>query len=409
MPARAYVLTIRAPGGRTLTRVVEADNPQTVIDSLRQQGYWVLRVRERKISTKASYWLRMQGVGLKNLAISSRQFALLISAGLTLANALNVLEEQAQSGSLKKILRQLRIDVESGETLANAMRKFPRAFSRFYVSMVHAGEIGGALEAILERMAMFFEKELDLRHKIRSALIYPMFVLTIAFLITMGILIYIVPQFATLYETLSEGNVPLPAMTQKLMEISEFVMANWWWLIPAPFVGFILFWNFRKSRWGHKLLDPVILYLPVIGPLSKKVAVTRFTRTLGTLTQSGVPILEALDVVADTADNSVVTRSVLYIKDRVREGEAIAPSMKQTRIFPPMVFHMVAVGEEAGNLEDMLYKIADFYDMEIDATIKGLASLIEPILILVVGAVVGTIVVALYLPIFHIVDLFKEA
>ncbi len=406
--AKTFVFTARGAGGKTFSRVMEADNPQTVVDALRRQGYWVVRIREKKGGRSAGAFMgRFRGVGLKSLTVFSRQFSLLISAGLTLANALDVIEEQTQDTNLKRIVHQLRLDVESGETLARAMKKHPRSFSNFFVSMVHAGEIGGVLEAILERMAMFFEKELDLRHKIRSAMAYPSFVTVIAFLITMGILIYIVPQFASLYESLSSGNVPLPALTQKLVEISDFIVLNWWWVLPSPFVGVMIFWRFRKSRWGHRLLDPLFIRLPILGPLSKKVAITRFSRTLGTLTQSGVPILEALEVVSDTADNYVVTQSVHYIRDRVREGEGIAPAMKRTGIFPPMVYHMVAVGEEAGNLEDMLYKLSDFYDVEIDATIKGLASLIEPVMILVIGAVVGTIVIALYLPIFHIIDLFK--
>jgi type IV pilus assembly protein PilC len=405
MPKR-FVLTIRTPGGQVVSREMDAESSTAVVDALRQQGYLVVKVREKGVA-RADRFRRLRSVGLKSLTLFARQFSLLISAGLTLANALDVLEEQTQDRGLKKILHNLRTDVESGETLANAMKKYPRTFSNFFVAMVRAGEIGGALDAILQRMAIFFEKELELRHKIRSALAYPTFVMIIAFLITMGILIYLVPQFAALYESISEGTVSLPALTQALLDISDFVVQNWWWLLPSPIVFFILFWNFRKSRWGHKILDPIFIRLPVIGALSKKVAVTRFSRTLGTLTQSGVPLLEALDVVSDTADNAVVTRSILFIHDRVREGESVSGAMKRTGLFPPMVYHMVAVGEEAGNLEDMLYKLADFYDIEIDATIKGLASLIEPAMILIIGAIVGVIVVALYLPIFTIVDLFK--
>ncbi|MGH8104219.1 MAG: type II secretion system F family protein [bacterium] len=405
--AKTFNFTARGPGGKTFQRTMDADSPQTVIDALRRQGYWVVKIREKKAAKGVGFFDRMRGVGLKTLTIFSRQFALLISAGLTLANALDVIEEQTQDSLMKKIVHQLKTDVESGETLARSMKKFPRSFSNFFCSMVHAGEVGGAIEAILERMATFFEKELDLRHKIRSAMAYPIFVTVIAFLITMGILLYIVPQFANLYESLSEGDVALPALTQKLVDISDFVVMNWWWAIPCPFFAGMLFWQFRKSRWGHRLLDPIFIRLPVVGSLSKKVAVSRFSRTLGTLTQSGVPILEALEVVSETADNYVVTRSLHYIHDRVREGEPIAGAMKTTGIFPPMVYHMVAVGEEAGNLENMLYKLSDFYDVEIDATIKGMASLIEPLMIILIGSIVGVIVVALYLPIFQIVDLFK--
>ncbi len=408
MAKKRYTFTVRTPGGKVVTRTVTAESQQAVIETLQKQGYTVIRVRERAVR-ELPLMARLRSVPLKVLVIFSRQFALLLSAGITLARALDVLEEQTQHRGFKRILHQLRLDVEAGNTLADSMRKFPRTFSNFFVSMVRAGEIGGALEAIMERMAVFFERELELRHKIRSAMMYPLFVLIISFLITLGIMMYIVPQFADLYESFSEGKVQLPALTQRLIDISDWMLVNWPYVVFGPIIFVILFWNFRKSRWGHKLLDPIIIRLPIVGPLSRKVAISRFSRTLGTLTESGVPLLQALDVVADTADNAVVTRSVLFIHDRVREGTAVASAMRQAGIFPPMVYHMVSVGEEAGNLEMMLYKLADFYDAEIDATVRGLASLIEPILIVIIGGIVGVIVVALYLPIFNIVNLFGGA
>lgn len=401
-----FVFTARDATGRTLTRTLESDSAQSIIDALQAEGMLVVRIREKRDSAFVRRMRKMRPIGLKTLTVFSRQFSLLISSGLTMARGLSTLEEQTVLPAFKDILGELRKAVQSGETLFRAMGQHKRAFSPFFRAMVRAGEVGGVLEEVMERMAIFFEKELKLRHKIRSAMAYPMFVLVLAFLITMGILIYIVPQFAQFFDEISEGKTPLPALTQTLMDISDFVLVNWFWMIPLPFILGMLFWQFRKSKWGHIVLDPLVIRMPIFGHLSRMVGVSRFTRTLGTLIQSGVTLLESLEVTKTTADNIVIERSVDYIRDRVREGEAISLPMKRSKIFPPMVYNMVAVGEEGGNLELMLHKIADFYDEEIDAMVEALASMIEPIMILVIGAIVGIIVVALYLPVFSVVDLF---
>ena len=404
---RTFVYTARDSSGKVIQSSVEADNPRAVMEALRNEGFFVVRIVEKRRPFNPLFLIeRLFKIGLKELTVFSRQFALLLNAGLTLAEAIDTIEEQTQNSSFRNILHKVKIDIQGGETLTQAMKKHPRAFSPFFVSMVQAGEIGGALDAILERVAVFYENELALKHKVKSAMVYPTVVLTFATAISLFMLMYIVPQFAAFYSELSEGETQLPALTRRMLRLSEWLVNNWYYLLLIP-VGIMLFWKFRNSRWGHAILDPLILRIPIFGALARKVAITRFTRTFGTLTQSGVPILEALEVSKNTASNNVVQRAILYVRERIREGESIHAPMKRTGVFPPIVTNLVSVGEEAGNLEDILFKISDYYDQEIDATIRGLASIIEPIMIVIIGAIVGTIVVSLYLPIFNLVNVIK--
>ncbi|MFH1514775.1 MAG: type II secretion system F family protein, partial [bacterium] len=346
-------------------------------------------------------------VGLKLLTISSRQMALLINAGLTLAETLDTVEEQTSNRKYQKILHAVRMDIQSGVPLAKAMKRHPSAFSNFFIAMVHAGEIGGVLDGILDRIAMFYENELELRIKIKSAMVYPSLVVIISIVIILFMFIYIIPQFAEFYKDFSGGEAELPELTQKMLKISEEFRYHWYYYTIIPAILFIALWKFRGTKWGHKVFDLPILYTPVFGPLARKVAITRFCRTLGTLQKSGVPLIEALEVTRDTAHNVVIANAIDYTRDRIREGESIAGPMKRTKMFPPMVTNLISVGEEAGNLEEMLEKLADFYDIEIDATIRGLASLIEPLLIVIIGGIIGTIVISLYLPIFNLVNIIK--
>jgi type IV pilus assembly protein PilC len=404
---KTFVYTAKDSAGRIISSQVEADNPKAVIEALRQEGFFVTRIVERRAAFNPLVLIeRLFKVGLKELTIFSRQFALLINAGLTLSEAVDTIEEQTQNSSFREILHRVKLDIQGGETLTRSMQKHPRAFSNFYVSMVHSGEIGGALDSILERVAVFFEKELELKNKIKSAMVYPGVVASFACIISLFMLLYIVPQFAAFYSDFSGGEAQLPALTRKMIEISDWLLRYWYWLLTIP-VAILLFIKFRNSRWGHMLLDPIVLRIPIFGPLARKVAITRFTRTFGTLTQSGVPILEALEVSKNTASNDVIKRAIMYTRDRIREGETIHGPMKRTKVFPPIVTNLISVGEEAGNLEEILYKLSDYYDDEIDATIRSLASLIEPMMIVVIGAVVGTIVISLYLPIFNLVNVIK--
>lgn len=397
----------RDANGNTIKNSVEADNQHAVIETLGAEGYYVLRIYERR-SFNWSPWDivdRFTKVGLQLLTIFSRQFALLINAGLTLSEALDTIEEQTPQRKFQQILHKVRVDIQSGITLAQAMKKHPSAFSNFFVAMVHAGEIGGVLDKILDRIAKFYENELELRRKVQSAMVYPSLVSIVAVGISLFMLVYIVPQFAEFYKDFSGGEAQLPELTQKMLDISEEFRYNWHWYTLVPLAAFVLLWKFRGTKWGHRVFDPIIIRLPIFGPLARKVAITRFSRTLGTLQESGVPLIEALEVTRDTAHNIVVANAIDYTRERIREGETIAAPMRRTRVFPPMVTNLISVGEDAGNLEEMLYKLSDYYDVEIDATIRALASLIEPILIVIIGIVIGTIVVSLYLPIFNLVNI----
>jgi type IV pilus assembly protein PilC len=404
---KTFVYTAKDSTGRIVSSQVEADNPKAVIEALRQEGFFVTRIVEkRRALNPFAFVERLFKVGLKELTIFSRQFALLLNAGLTLSEAIDTIEEQTQNNSFRDILHKVKLDIQSGTTLTSSMKKHPRAFSNFFVSMVHSGEIGGALDSILERVAQFYENELELQNKIKSAMVYPSVVVVFALGISLFMLMYIVPQFAAFYSDFSGGEAQLPALTRKMIDISNWLVNYWYYLLIIP-VFVIIFWKFRNSKWGHIVLDPLILRIPIFGPLSRKVAITRFTRTFGTLMQSGVPVLEALEVSTNTASNDVIKRAIIYTRERIREGETIHGPMKRTKVFPPLVTNLISVGEEAGNLEEILFKISDYYDDEIDATIRAMASLIEPMMIVIIGGIVGVIVVALYLPIFNLVNIVK--
>ncbi len=404
---KTFTYTAKDSTGRIVSSQVEADNPKAVIEALRQEGFFVTRIVEKRRALNPFAFIeRLFKVGLKELTIFSRQFSLLLNAGLTLSEAIDTIEEQTQNNSFRDILHKVKLDIQSGNTLTASMKKHPRAFSNFFISMVHSGEIGGALDSILERVAQFYENELELKNKIKSAMVYPSVVVVFALGISLFMLMYIVPQFAAFYSDFSGGEAQLPGLTRKMLEISDWLVANWYYLLIIP-VFIILFWKFRNSPWGHAVLDPIILRIPIFGPLARKVAITRFTRTFGTLNQSGVPILEALEVATNTASNDVIKRAIVYTRERIREGETIHGPMKRTKVFPPLVTNLISVGEEAGNLEEILFKISDYYDDEIDSTIRAMASLIEPMMIVVIGAVVGIIVISLYLPIFNLVEVVK--
>jgi len=406
---KTYVFVARDAQGNTVKNTVESDSQHSVIETLGSEGYYVLRIYEKRAFNWSPWDIidRFTKVGLQLLTIFSRQMALLINAGLTLSEALDTCEEQTQQRKFQQILHKTRVDVQSGITLAQAMKKHPTAFSDFFVAMIHAGEIGGVLDKILDRIAKFYENELELRRKVQSAMVYPSLVTIVSIGISLFMLVYIVPQFAEFYKDFSGGEAQLPELTQKMLDISEEFRYNWYWYTLVPLVILVILWKFRGTKWGHRVFDPIIIRMPIFGPLARKVAITRFSRTLGTLQESGVPLIEALEVTRDTAHNLVIANAIDYTRERIREGETIAGPMRRTRVFPPMVTNLISVGEDAGNLEEMLYKLSDYYDVEIDATIRALASLIEPILIVVIGAIIGVIVVSLYLPIFNLVNIIQ--
>ncbi len=343
-------------------------------------------------------------ISLKEIAVMSRQLATMINAGLSLLRSLTILTEQTENRVLQGILGTVRNDVETGGSLSAALAKHPKVFPPLMINMVRAGETGGFLDKTLLSIAKNFEDEVKLNGKIKSAMTYPVVVLVIAILAATGMLLFIVPIFAGMFNDLGGE---LPMLTRIMASASDFLNVA---IIPIIIILVVLFiwWNRIKHRRSvREKVDPVKLKMPVFGALTKKVAVARFTRNLGSMLRAGVPILQALEIVAETSGNIVVEEAVLSVMDSVRHGKSLTGPLAQNPIFPSMVVQMMAVGEDTGALDDMLDKIADFYDAEVEATTEQLTSLIEPLMILVIGGIVGTMVIGLYLPIFNIFDLIQ--
>lgn len=345
-----------------------------------------------------------RSVKLKELSIFTRQLATLLKAGMPLLRGLEVLVRQERNQGFKCILAALVEAIKSGVTLSEAMVQHPRVFDRLYCNMIRAGETGGALDAVLDRLARFQEKSLQLRGKITAAMVYPIIVLAVAVIILVGLLVFVVPKFKQIFADLLKG-APLPTLTQFVLIISDVVKNHYLIALGLGVVGWIGLRIFRRTPRGVRLLDALILKLPLFGDLFLKGIIARFGRTLGTLLSSGVAILPALLITRDTCDNSVVGDALTEVHDRVKEGAPVARPLESTQVFPPMVTSMIDVGEHTGRLPDMLGKVADIYEEEVDNAVAGLSSLIEPILILFLALVVGTIVIALFLPIVRIVQL----
>src|SRR6266508_4631133 len=401
-----YAYRVRDRQGKLLGGTLEADNEQAVVAKLRQLGYAPVSIEaEKGAGLKAD--VRLPGAGrvkLKDLAVFSRQFATMINSGLSLLRALTILGEQTGNKRLAGIVTQVRAEVEKGMSLSAAMAKHPKVFNRLYISMVRAGEVGGFLDQVLVKVAETFEKEVELRGKIRSAMTYPVVVFVMVLLIVSAMLIFIVPTFKNLYTSLG-GTLPLP--TRTLIGVSDGIR-RFFPLVVLALIGLVIAYRrWRATPAGRYRLDQFKLKVKVFGPLFHKSALSRFSRTLATLIRSGVPILQALEIVADTVNNGVISRAIRDVQDSVREGESLATPLAKHPTFPAMVVQMMAVGEETGALDTMLSKVADFYDKEVEAAVASLTSLIEPILIAVMGAAVGGMVVALYMPLFNIINLVK--
>jgi type IV pilus assembly protein PilC len=401
-----YAYRVRDRQGKLLGGTLEADNEQAVVAKLRQLGYAPVSIEaEKGAGLKAEVRLPGSGrVKLKDLAVFSRQFATMINSGLSLLRALTILGEQTANKRLAQIIVLVRAEVEKGMSLSAAMAKHPKVFNRLYVSMVRAGEVGGFLDQVLVKVAETFEKEVALRGKIKSAMTYPVVVFIMVVGIVAAMLVFIVPTFESLYESLG-GKLPLP--TQLLINASNILRKFFLLVIGAIALLVFAFRRWKATQKGRYAVDRFKLKVKVFGPLFHKTALSRFSRTLATLIRSGVPILQALEIVGETVNNAVISRAVHDVQDSVREGESLATPLSKHATFPPMVVQMMAVGEETGALEVMLAKVADFYDQEVEAAVASLTSLIEPILIAVMGAAVGGMVIALYMPLFNIINLVK--
>lgn len=385
---------------------IEADSQIAVASKLRQMGYAPLLIQEQK-SKVGNKELRMpwkSGVKGKDLAVFSRQFATMINSGLSLLRSLNILAEQTDNKILASAIADVRNDVERGTSLSASMARHPKIFNRLYVAMIRAGEIGGVLDSVLLRVADNLEKEVALKQKIKSAMTYPVVVFALVLIIVSAMLLFVVPMFQNLYKDLG-GTLPLP--TRVLILLSN-LMKTVWYLIGAGLVGgMVAFKKWIATERGRSIWDAVKLKLPVFGDLVHKTALSRFSRTLSVLLKSGVPILQSLDIVQETSGNEVVAKATRDVQASVKEGESIAKPLERHAVFPAMVVQMIAVGEETGALDTMLAKISDFYDQEVEATVDALTSLIEPLLIAVMGLAVGGMVIALYMPMFNIINLIK--
>jgi type IV pilus assembly protein PilC len=410
--------------GQESRGVVEAANPNDVVGQLRQAGYFPTSVTEegkggakvakktqKAMATAAAPKAKKSGqislfarktIPSKTLMIFTRQLATLIDAGLPLLRGLNVLAKQEKDLVLKNTINSLADGVQGGSTFSESMAQHPRIFNKLYINMVKAGELGGVLELVLNRLAEFQEKAQKIKNKVVSAMAYPVIVLIIAMLILLFLLAFIVPKFQQIFNDMLAGK-PLPALTVWVINASDLVKNNWYVLIGFAIAVVVGYKVTSASPAGRRFLDKVMLKLPLFGDLTRKSSISRFSRTLGTLVTSGVPILQALNITRDTAGNAIVAEAVTKVHDAVKEGESIVAPLEASGVFPPMVISMVDVGEETGQLPEMLLKIAEVYDDEVDNAVEGLTSLLEPIMIVFLALIVGTIVIALFMPLIEVI------
>ncbi|MBP5470036.1 MAG: type II secretion system inner membrane protein GspF [Candidatus Riflebacteria bacterium] len=387
--------------GKIVSSEMECENKEVCISKLREKGYFVINIQEKKGGSGGGFTLFTKGVSSQEVSIFARQFATMIGSGVPLVRCLTILQSQAENATFKRIISQIRTDVEGGATFSKALEKHPKVFNNLFCSLVKAGEIGGILDVILERLAEYLESSEALKAKIKGAMTYPIVVFAIAGLVVVALVMFVLPQFKEIFLGM---NIDLPMATTVLLAASDFMVGWWFVVIPAMILIPLLIWKFFQTKTGSRLWDTYILKVPNLGMMMRKVAVAKFTRTLGTLISSGVPILQALEVTSQTAGNCVIADAVDKTRISIREGESIAEPLKSSGVFPPMVVQMIAVGEETGELDKMLTKIADFYDTEVDTAVKGLTSVIEPLVIVVLGVVIGGIVMAVFMPMLKLVN-----
>ncbi|HEX9774951.1 MAG TPA: type II secretion system F family protein [Actinomycetota bacterium] len=404
--ATTFAYRVRDQQGKLVEGTIEGDSQNAVVGRLREMGLMPLDISEQtaglgQTEIRLPWANKAKG---KDVAVMSRQFATMINSGLSLLRALTILSEQTDSKPLKDALGAARADVEKGQSLSAALQKHPKVFNRLYISMVRAGETSGSLDRSLLRLAETLEKEVALRQKIKSAMTYPIAVFGLVVLIVSAMLLFVVPMFEELYADLG-GTLPLP--TRALIALSGAMTKFWFLWMPALGGAIFGFGKWKASERGSEMWDVVKLRIPIFGSLVHKTALSRFSRTLSTLMRSGVPILAALEIVRETVNNHVLATAIRDVGASVQQGTALAKPLENHKVFPPMVVQMMQVGEETGALDEMLEKIAEFYDQEVDAAVESLTSLIEPILVAVMGATVGGMVVALYMPMFNIINLIK--
>lgn len=397
-----YAYQVRDTRGRVVNGSMEAASQSAVVDRLRGQRYIVISLREQKPSILEGLFKPKIRVKKKEIVVFSRQLATLVSAAVPIVQGLTILTEQISNPSFKKVIEALRDDIEAGSSIADALARFPTVFDELYIHMTRAGEIGGVLDVILERLAGYLESAEQLKRKIKGAMVYPAVVTLAAVGVTAFLLIFIVPRFESIFASMG-SELPLP--TQIVIKLSD-LLKHYFLFILGGLVGlFFAFKQFYKTEVGRTKVDELLLKLPIFGTLIRKAAVAKFTRTLGTLVKSGVPILQALETVAKTAGNKIIENAIFDARRSIKEGERIATPLKASGIFPPMVVQMISVGEETGNLDTMLMKIAEFYDQEVDAAVGALTAMLEPMVMVFLGIVAGGIVLSMYMPYFAMGEL----
>ncbi len=402
-----YVYKVRDKAGAVHKGSIEGQSEQLVVAKLRELGYVPVSVTSSgKSKLSADVAVRSGGgkIGLRAIVIFSRQLATMVGAGLTLIRALGILANQTESKPLADVINTMRVDIEHGLSFSQAISKHPKAFPEVYIAMVRSGEVGGMIDLVLLRLATMLEKQLELRRRVKSAMSYPIAVGGIIVVIVSAMLLFIVPMFEAMYNDLG-GELPLP--TKLLISLSGFLTSSWWMIAIVSVGGVFGLKRWRATPGGRLIFDRIKLRLPIAGQIVKKTAIARFCQTLAALSRSGVSIMESLDIVAGTAGNAVIGAAIADARERVRIGESVSVALMNHSVIPEMVVQMMAVGEETGALDEMLEKIGEFYDAEVSATVDALTSLIEPLLMVVMGITVGGMVVALYLPMFRIINLVK--
>lgn len=400
MPIYSYAFKDGSGGIQKGT--MEAESEEVLRRRFGEQGFEVIEVQV--IKAKAPKQKNLGKVKRADLAIFCRQFSTMVDAGVSLVRCLDVLARQTQNPKLKKMLADIGDRIESGESLSRAMQRHPRTFDSLFIGLVKAGEVGGVLEEALQRLSHFLEKDVELRRKIKSAMTYPILVLTAAIGIVGFLVSWVVPQFAQLFKDIGLKDDEFPAMTKFLIDLSATFVQRWWMYLGGVILVLITYKLVASTRFGRRLIDRVKLKVPVFGKLHHMICMARFSRTMGTLLTSGVPILQAMETVAGTVGNTIMSDAVLEARARIREGDRIGDPLEESRLFPPMVIHMIGVGEESGSLDFMLQKIADFYEDEVEARVASLTAALEPIMILILGFIVGFIVIAMFLPLIKVIE-----
>ena len=395
--------TGKTKSGEVRSGEMEASDDAAVRARLSQLGLEPVKVKKKP----KEIHIKLPGIGgvtTKDILVFTRQFSVMIDAGLPLVQALDILGTQSDNPDFRSVLLAIKVKVESGSTFADALADHPKVFDELFVQLVRAGEIGGILDTILQRLGAYIEKNEKLKRRVKGAMVYPSIVLTVAIGVTVVLLAFVTPTFEKMFKDFGGA---MPAPTQFLINLSHGLTNNWYWFIGVPIALVVAFKSFTRHPRGQELWHAFVLKAPLFGPLIRKVAVARFTRTFGTMLSSGVPILDALQIVAKSAGNKTIEKGILYVRAKISEGKNIAGPLAETKVFPPMVVQMIGVGEATGAMDAMLSKVADFYDDEVDVAVAALTSMIEPLMMVFLGGVVGGFLVAMYLPIFSIAGNIK--